>query len=68
VISRLADIVYVDKRKVMHLRFNNENVKYVMDGKELEEVTVKRDLGTVIQNNLKCEKQCVKLLNTANRV
>jgi hypothetical protein len=39
-----------------------------MNGKHLEEVTDKRNLGVVIQNDLKCSKQCLKAVSTANRV
>ena len=39
-----------------------------MNGKCLEEVTEERDLGVVLQNDLKCSKQCRKAVSTANRV
>jgi hypothetical protein len=39
-----------------------------MNGAVLEEVTDERDLGVVLQNDLKCNKQCLKAVNTANRV
>ena len=38
-----------------------------MDGTVLEDVIEERDLGVVIQNNLKCDKQCLKAINMANR-
>lgn len=46
----------VDKCKVMHIGQNNKKVNYQMNGKYLEEVTDERDLGAVIQNDLKCSK------------
>ena len=39
-----------------------------MDGKYLEEVDEGRDLSVVIQNDLKCSKQCLKAISTAYRV
>ena len=27
-----------------------------------------RDLGVIVQNNLKCSKQCAKVVNTANGI
>ena len=39
-----------------------------MNGKYLEEVTQERDLGVVLQNDLKCSKQCLEAVSTANRV
>ena len=39
-----------------------------MNGEYSEEVTEERDLGVVLQNDLKCCKQCLKAVSTANRV
>ena len=39
-----------------------------MNGKYLEEVIEGRDLGVIIQSDLKCSSQCIKAVNTANRV
>jgi hypothetical protein len=39
-----------------------------MDDIKLNKVIGGRDLGLIIQNDLKCKKQCVKADNTANRV
>ena len=47
----------VDKCKVMHLGINNNKANYELNGKTLE-VTEERDLGVVVQNDLKCSKQC----------
>ena len=57
-----------DKCKVMHLGINNTKVNYELNGITLEEVTEKRDLGVVVQNDLKCSKQCLQAVSTANKV
>jgi len=58
----------VDKCKIMHIGYNNNKARYEMNGKYLEEVTEERDLGVIMQNDLKCSSQCIKAVNTANRV
>jgi hypothetical protein len=58
----------VDKCKVMHIGINNSKANYEMNGKYLEEVTEERDLGVIFQNDLKCNRQCLKAVNTANKV
>ena len=59
-------LLNVDKCKVMHIGLNNNKAKYEMNV-YLEEVTDERDLGVVLQNDLKCSKQCLKAVSTANR-
>jgi len=39
-----------------------------MDGKEIVEVREEKDLGIVIQNNLKWSKQCVKISSSGNEL
>ena len=39
-----------------------------MDGNILESVEKERDLGVIIQRNLKVDKQCAKAAKTANSV
>jgi len=39
-----------------------------MNGKFLDEVTEERDLGVIMQSDLKCSSQCIKAVNTANRI
>ena len=58
----------VDKCKVMHIGNNNIKAIYEMNGKLLEEVTEERDLGVITQNDLKCSSQCIKAVETTNRV
>ena len=52
----------------MHVGLNNNKAIYEKNGKYLEEVTEERDLGVVLLNDLKCSKQCLKAVRTANRV
>ena len=61
-------IFNADKYKVLHFGHNNEQVHYVMDGDILESVEEERDLGVIIQWNLKVDKQCAKAAKTANSV
>ena len=58
----------VDKCKVMHIGNNNGKAKYEMNDKLLEEVIEERDLGVIMQNDMKCNSQCIKAVKTANRV
>jgi len=37
-------------------------------GKHLEEVFEERDLGVIMQSDLKYSKQCLKAVSTANKV
>jgi len=39
-----------------------------MNGKLLDEVTEERDLGVIVQSDLKCSIQCIKAVSTANMV
>jgi len=52
----------------MHLGLNNVKAKYEMNGKYLAEVIEERDLGVIMQSDLKCSKQCLKAVSTANKV
>jgi len=52
---------------MMHIGYNNTKAKYEMNGKYLE-ITEKRDLVVIMQSDLKCSSQCIKAVNTANRV
>ena len=58
----------VEKCQVMHIGYNNKKVNYEMDGKNLEEVDEEKDLGVIMQNDLKWNSQCTKAVKTANRV
>jgi ribonuclease P/MRP protein subunit RPP40 len=58
----------VDKCKVMHFGYNNSKSTYGMNGKDLEEISEERDLGMIVQQDLKWSKQCSKSVSTANRI
>jgi hypothetical protein len=58
----------VDKCKVMHFGYNNPRASYYIDNTLLPTCTVERDLGVLIQDNLKVYEQCNKAANTANRI
>jgi len=52
----------------MHIGHNNYMAKYEMNGTFLDEVTEERDFGVIMQSDLKCSSQCIKAVNTANRI
>ena len=58
----------VKKCKVMHLGYNNDMANYEMNGNVLETVEEERDLGVIFQDNLKWDKQCAKVVHTANKI
>jgi len=58
----------VDKCKVMHFGGNNTRALYLMNDTVLPTCTVERDLGVIIQDNLKVSDQCMDAANTANRI
>jgi len=49
----------VDKCKPMHIGNNNGKAKYEMNIKLLEEVIEERDLGVIMQNDMKCSSHCI---------
>lgn len=58
----------IDKCKVMHLGANNINFSYEMRGNWLNKVTQEKDLGIIVENNLKPSKQCIEARNRANKI
>ena len=56
------------KCKVMHFGRKNMKAEYSMGGERLDVVDEEKDLGIIIQDDLKVSKQCVKAVKTANRV
>jgi hypothetical protein len=58
----------VEKCKIMHFGKNNVKADYSMNGKILEVVNEERDLGVIVQDDLKVSQQCVKVVKTANKV
>ena len=57
-----------DKCKVMHMGFNNKQAKYDMNGIQLECVSEEKDLGVIISEDLKWDKQCSEAVKKANRM
>jgi hypothetical protein len=51
----------IDKCNVMHIGSNNKRGKYEMGCKRLEDVDEEKDLGVIMQSNLKWNRQCTKL-------
>jgi ribonuclease P/MRP protein subunit RPP40 len=60
-------MAYVVQCKVMHFGYNNSKSTYEMNGKDLE-ISEERDLGVIVQQDLKWSKQCSKSVSTANRI
>ena len=58
----------VDKCKVMHFGVNNTKENYSINNTVLKEVSSEKDLGVIIQNDLKVSEQCSKVVKTANRI
>jgi len=58
----------VDKCKVIHFGHGNKGARYTMNGKELDSVLEEKDLGVIIQHDLKWGRQCAKAASTGNRV
>src|ERR1700721_2849387 len=58
----------LDKCKVMHIGNNNNLSSYSMGGQDLEEVDEERDLGVIINNKFKVDRQCAKVTKKANQV
>jgi len=58
----------IGKCKVLHLGKRNLRAKYEIGGQELEEVNEERDLGVMMQDNLKVGSQVSNAVKKANRV
>jgi hypothetical protein len=58
----------LEKCKVMHFGKRNVKTVYSLGGTELKEVTQEKDLGIIVQNDLKVSQQCVKATKTGNQV
>lgn len=57
----------VEKCKVIHFGYNNTQAEYEMNGKQLGKTIEERDLGIIMQSDLKWSKQCSKAVTSANR-
>ena len=58
----------VDKCKMMNFGFNSTRHTYTMNNKELQTVSKEKDLGVVIQENLKVDKQVAASMAKANKM
>ena len=56
------------KCKVMHFGKNNSKQEYTMGGVALESSKQEKDLGVLIEDNLKPKAQCAKAASKANMV
>ncbi|PIK46567.1 hypothetical protein BSL78_16576 [Apostichopus japonicus] len=58
----------IDKCKVMHIGSSNQKFTYNLNGVELQEVSVERDLGIYIDSSLQPSKHCLEAAKRGNRV
>ena len=58
----------VDKCKVMHILYDNMKAEYLLDGVKLEHLKEEKDLGVIISEDLKWEKQCSSAVSKANKI
>ena len=58
----------LDKCKVMHIGYKNNNVKYELLGRELESCQQEKDLGVTITNDLQPSKQCIEVEKKAQKI
>ena len=56
----------VEKCKIIHVGHNNPRRKYFMRGKELSEASEEKDLGVIVEANMKPGKQCTVASKSAN--
>ena len=52
----------------MHLGYNNNQVDYFMDTMQLQKVSEERDLGIIVSDNLKWDKQYIAAVKQGNKV
>ena len=58
----------VDKCKVLHIGRSNPQYKYYMNGIELQKVDEEKDIGVIINKNLKPTRQCTEASRKAKVV
>ena len=61
-------LFYASKCKVMHIGKSQKKYPYYMNNQQLEEVTQEKDLGILINNDLKVSKQCQSTRSKATRI
>ena len=64
----MANAFSADQCKVMHMGYNNRLAEYHMNDVKLECVSHENDLGVIISEHLKCEKQCSEAARKAKRM
>jgi hypothetical protein len=52
---------------IMHLGYGNPLNDYYLNGTVLNKIDKEKDLGIIIQNNLKTSQQCIEAVKKANR-
>ena len=52
---------YIDKCGVMHFGYNNKKIQMFLGGRKLKELSIERDLGILMQDDLKLISSVVKL-------
>lgn len=58
----------IQKCEVVHMGRGNKCFQYNMNGNWLDDCEIEKDLGIIIDKNLKVSKQCLEARNRANRV
>ena len=58
----------MDKCHIMHIGSRNREYKYSMGNQELESSDFEKDIGVLIQPNLRPSLQCAKAAKMANAV
>ncbi|PIK38112.1 hypothetical protein BSL78_25052 [Apostichopus japonicus] len=58
----------IDKCKVMHFGSSNQKFAFNLNGVELQEVSVERDLGIYIDSSLQPSKHCLEAAKRCNKV
>ena len=58
----------VDKCHIMHIVSKNKEFKYTMGNHELHKSEFEKDIGVLVQRNLKPSLQCAKAAKTATAI
>ena len=58
----------VDKCKVMHIGYRNQNVQYSLLGRKIESTDQEKDLGVLVSSDLKFSKQCIEVEKKAQKL
>jgi len=67
--SKWQMLFNVEKCKVMHIGYNNCCAEYgSMYGNKLETASEEKNLGVMVSDNLKCDKQCSETVIKANKI